>query len=98
MGAAEKQAIEQAIADLKGVKDGDDADAITAKTEALRQASFKLGEAMYKASQASAGGAGPGPSADGGGAGANADGDGQGKEGVVDADFEEVDEKRKSGS
>ncbi|HTO82423.1 MAG TPA: Hsp70 family protein, partial [Methylomirabilota bacterium] len=100
VGAGEKQAIEQAIADLKGVKDGDDADAITAKTEALRQASFKLGEAMYKASQASAGGAGPGPGADGGGAGAGpgADGGGQGKEGVVDADFEEVDGKPKSGS
>jgi molecular chaperone DnaK len=97
VGAAEKQAIEQALADLKGVKDGDDADAIKAKTEALTQASFKLGEAMYKASQqASAGGAGPGPGADASGAGA--DGGGQGKEGVVDADFEEVDEKRKSGS
>jgi molecular chaperone DnaK len=52
---------------------------------------------MYKASQqASAGGAGPGPGTDASGAGA--DGGGQGKEGVVDADFEEVDEKRKSGS
>jgi len=99
VGAAEKQAIEQAIGDLKGVKDGDDADAIKSKTEALAQASFKLGEAMYKAAQASGASAGPEPT-DGGGGGAAGPGGqgGSGKEGVVDADFEEVDENRKSGS
>ncbi len=92
VGAGEKQAIETAIADLRKAMEGDDADAIKAKTEALAQASLKLGEAMYKASQ-QADGAGP---HSGGG---DADGSsGGGKEGVVDADFEEVDENRKSGS
>ena len=41
-------------ADLKEALKGTDAEAITAKTNALAQASMKLGEAMYK--QAGAGG------------------------------------------
>jgi molecular chaperone DnaK len=88
LGAADKQAIESAIAELKSVKDSDDADAIKAKTDALAQASFKLGEAMYK--QQAGAGAAPGEGNDAGGA--------QSKEGVVDADFEEVDENRKGGA
>ena len=54
VGAGEKAAIEQALADLKGVLDSDSAETITAKTDALAQAAMKLGEAMYKA-QAAAG-------------------------------------------
>ena len=57
VGAGEKAAIEQAVADLKGVLDSEDAEAISAKTDALAQAAMKLGEAMYKA-QAAAGEAG----------------------------------------
>ncbi len=45
--AADKSAIEAAIADLKSVMDGGDGEAITAKTNALAQAAMKLGEAMY---------------------------------------------------
>src|SRR5260221_487192 len=69
---AEKSAIEAAIADLRAVTSGEDTAAITAKTEALAQLSMKLGEAMYKAQAASAGGdgtagpgTGPGPGGDG---------------------------------
>jgi molecular chaperone DnaK len=87
VSAADKAAIEQAVADLKGVVDGEDADAIRAKTDALAQAAMKLGEAMYKA-QAGGGEAG------GGDAGPQAQQRG-GSEGVVDADFEEVDDDRK---
>ena len=54
VGADEKTAIETALADLKGVLDGDDAEAIKEKTATLAEASMKLGEAMYKASQAEA--------------------------------------------
>ncbi|MFG1301626.1 molecular chaperone DnaK [Xanthobacter sp. V3C-3] len=57
VGAAEKGAIEAALADLKSTLEGDDVEAITAKTNALAQASLKLGEAMYAAQQ---GGAEPG--------------------------------------
>jgi molecular chaperone DnaK len=90
LGAADKQAIETAIAELKSVTGSDDADAIKAKTDALAQASYKLGEAMYKSQQAG----GAGAAADGNGAAGGA----SGKEGVVDADFEEVDENRKGGA
>ncbi len=53
--AAERTAIENAIADLKEAIKTDDVDDIKAKTNALAQASMKLGEAMYKAQQAAAG-------------------------------------------
>ena len=42
------------MANLKEAVKGDDADDIKAKTNALAQASMKLGEAMYKAQQAEA--------------------------------------------
>merc|ERR1712224_471189 len=49
-----KKSIETAIKEAKEVKDGDDLDAITAKKEALSEASMKIGQAMY-ASQAKEG-------------------------------------------
>ena len=52
--AQRRSAIEPAVADLRGVLDSEDAEAIKAKTEALAQASMKLGEAMYRAQQAAA--------------------------------------------
>jgi molecular chaperone DnaK len=83
--AEDKTAIETAIADLKGVLEGEDGDVIKEKTDALAQAAMKLGEAMYKASQAEAE------------AKANGTGDDEGDD-VVDADFEEVkdDDDKKS--
>jgi molecular chaperone DnaK len=84
VGAADKGAIEQALADLKAANEGEDVEAIRAKTQSLIQASMKLGEAMYQA-QAGAAGAGAGGEAPHGASeGAN--------EGVVDAEFEEVDD------
>jgi molecular chaperone DnaK len=86
--ASDRQPIEQAVTDLRAVLDSEDADAIRSKTDALAQVSMKLGEAMYRAHQeggdSDAGGdSGPG-AAGGGGGGA--------REGVVDAEFEEVDD------
>ncbi|MBU6506150.1 MAG: molecular chaperone DnaK [Alphaproteobacteria bacterium] len=90
-----KQAVESAIADLKGVLGGEDIGQIRAKSEALAQASMKLGEALYKTQQTPPGD-GPQPGA---GAGAQSGGGQQaGNEKVVDADFEEVDEQKKRGS
>jgi molecular chaperone DnaK len=86
-GEGERKAIENGIADLKEALKGDDADAIQAKTNALAQASMKLGEAMYKAQQEGQPGAG-GPGAAGGG-------DAGKKEDVVDAEFTEVDDDKK---
>ena len=49
-----KKEVETAIAEAKEVKDGDDLDAITAKKEALSQASMKIGQAMYNQGGAAA--------------------------------------------
>src|SRR5687767_8758507 len=51
VGETERRAIENAMADLKEALKGDDAAAITEKSNALAQASMKLGEAMYKQQQ-----------------------------------------------
>ena len=91
VGETERRAIENAIADLKEALKGDDAAAITAKTNALAQASMKLGEAMYK--QAQEGQGGPG---DPGGAAPGGDGSAGKKEDVVDAEFTEVDDDKKN--
>ena len=80
VSAADKAAIEAAVADLKTVKDGDDAEAIEAKTKTLMEASMKLGEAMYAAQQG----------------GGEAHAEGHKDDGVVDAEFEEVDDSKKS--
>jgi molecular chaperone DnaK len=50
----DRTAISAAIDELKGVKDGDDAEAITTKTQALVQAAMKMGEALYAEQQKSA--------------------------------------------
>jgi molecular chaperone DnaK len=49
-----RAAVESALGDLKAVKDGDDLEAIRAKTQTLIEASMKLGEAMYAAQQGEA--------------------------------------------
>ncbi|PWR22524.1 molecular chaperone DnaK [Zavarzinia aquatilis] len=85
--ADDKAAIDSAIAELRTALEGGDADAIKAKTEALTNAAMKVGEAIYKAEAEKAQGAA--------GAGASA-GAAPGGEDVVDADFEEVDDKKKS--
>src|SRR5947209_3029012 len=64
VGEVERSAIENAMADLREAVKGDDAEAIRAKTNALAQASMKLGEAMYAQAQAgTAGGGEAGPDA-----------------------------------
>ena len=60
VSAADKSTVEAAIADLKSAMEGDDAEAIKAKTNALAQAAMKLGEALYKAQGAAGGDAGDG--------------------------------------
>jgi len=85
VGDSERTAIENAIADLKEALKGDDSSAIQAKTNALAQASMKLGEAMYKQQQE----AQSSPGAGGGAA------SGEKKEDVVDAEFTEVDDDKK---
>jgi molecular chaperone DnaK len=93
VGETERRAIETAMADLKEAVKTDDAEAITAKTNTLAQASMKLGEAMYKQAQESGQpGAGPGEGGDAGGA----TGEPGKKDDVVDAEFTEVDDDKKN--
>jgi molecular chaperone DnaK len=89
---ADRSAIEAAKAALKTALEGDDVEAIKARTNDLVQASMKLGEAMYKAQGAPGGGEG-GPDAGAGGAGGGAghEADHSAKnDDVIDADFKEV--------
>ena len=78
--AADKAAVESAVGDLKTALEGDDIEDIKAKTEALSTAMMKMGEAAYQAA--------------GGDEAAAQQADGANDDGVVDADFEEVDEDK----
>jgi molecular chaperone DnaK len=80
---AEKKAIEDASSSLKESLKGEDIEDIKKKTEALVQASMKLGEAIYKAQQSSKPEAGKEENKD------------KKDDNVVDADFEEVKEEKK---
>ncbi|WP_027062286.1 molecular chaperone DnaK [Mesorhizobium loti] len=83
---ADRKAIVDAIAALKTASEGDDAADIEAKSQVLAEASMKLGQAMYEASQKEA-------------AEADAKADAAKDSDVVDADFEEInedDDKKKS--
>ena len=75
---------EERIEELKEAKEGEDAEAINAKCEALSQAAMKLGEAMYKAAQEEG-------EAEGSTEAGSGDADAKSEDStVVDADFEEV--------
>ena len=82
ISSADKDAIESAITSLKEVMEGEDAEVIKQRSDALMQASLKLGEAMYKAQGADAAAAGAQQGAP--------EADAQKNDNVVDADFEEV--------
>ncbi len=86
---AARSAVESAIEALKKVIEGDDTEEIKAKTTELAQAAMQLGEQAYKSEQAEGGTAGGGEQASSGSGTA-------GDEDVVDADFEEVDDDKKS--
>jgi len=77
---ADQAEAETAIAETKSALDGGTVEAVKAATDKLTQVSMKIGEALYK-SQAEAG-----PAAEAGPT----------DEKVVDADFEDVDDKNKS--
>jgi molecular chaperone DnaK len=80
-----KGAIENAIKDLKAALEKDDTAAIKDKSQALAAAAMKMGEEIYAKGQAPEGG----PDATGAAAGDSNDD-------VVDADFEEVKDDKKS--
>ncbi len=92
--ASDKEKIEADLEALKSVLDSGDLDLIKEKSDVLLQSSMKLGEAMYKAAQ-EAETAGTSDQAD-----AHTNENTHNKkddEKVVDADFEEVKDKKQSG-
>ena len=86
---AEKKAIEDGSSALKESLKGEDIEDIKKKTEALVQASMKLGEAIYKSQQNTK----PDSNKDDG-----KDEKGKKDDNVVDADFEEVKDENKEKS
>jgi len=82
-----KSQIEAAIAEAKTALQGDDAEAIKAKTQALTEVAMKMGQQIYEREQANAQ---AGAATGGAAAGSEAGG-----EDVVDAEFSEVDEENK---
>ncbi len=83
VSAADRSAIEAAVANVKSALAGEDVEVIKAKTNELVQATMKLGEAMYKSQQAEAG------------AGAAPNAETAAKDDVIDADFNEVHDDKK---
>lgn len=82
----EKTNIDSSITALREALAGDDVDDITAKTDAVAQASHKLAEQMYQQAQQEAGGEG---------APADASDEKKDADDVIDGEFEEVKEDKK---
>jgi molecular chaperone DnaK len=85
----DKGEAEGAIAAARSAMEGQDLAALSSASERLSQVAMRIGEAMYKAQAAA--GAAPAGEASAAGSGA-----GPGGEKVVDAEFEEIDDKKKS--
>ena len=91
ISAQDRGEAEAALAAAKSAMEGTDVEALKSATERLSQAAMKIGEAMYKAQAAEAGPPGGDQQQGGPTGGSGAAGD----EKVVDAEFEEVDDKKK---
>jgi molecular chaperone DnaK len=91
VSAQDKGEAEAAVSAARTAMEGSDATALKSATDRLSQVAMRVGEAMYKAQADAAGAAAPGgPGAAPGGGGAG------GSDHVVDAEFEEVDDRKKS--
>ncbi|HUM06930.1 MAG TPA: molecular chaperone DnaK [Terriglobales bacterium] len=93
ISGSERGDVENALADAKKALESGDKTQMDRAREALTQASHKLAEQMYKATQAAGPGAGAGPTP---GAAPGGDGHGQQKkdEGVIDAEYVDVEDKK----
>jgi molecular chaperone DnaK len=94
ISGSERGDVENAIADAKKALEAGDKASMDRARETLTQASHKLAEQMYKAA-GSQGGPGAGPGAGAGPSGGTS-GDGQAKkdEGVIDAEYVDVEDKK----
>jgi len=94
VNAADKSRAEEAVADLKKALEGGDTEAIKAKTEALKQVSYKIAEEVY-AKQAGQGGGQAGPGGASPGAAPGGDAGAANTKSAEDADYEVVDDDKK---
>ena len=83
--AADKTEAEQAVAAVRSQLDGSDVEALKSASERLSQVAMKIGQAVYQAGAGEAGAAGTAEAAAG-----------PADDNVVDADFEDVEDKKKS--
>jgi molecular chaperone DnaK len=93
LAEADRKAIDDALAEAKEALKTDDLDRMKRAQDTLSKAAHKLGEVMYREAQAQAGQQQPGPGAGpqaGGSAGPSGPKEGE----VVDAEFEDLGEKK----
>ncbi|MFH1538096.1 MAG: Hsp70 family protein, partial [bacterium] len=93
--AGEKQNMQEALDAAKKALEGGDTERIKSTTEQLMQVSHKLAQVMYEqaASQQQAAGGGEAPPPPGGDA-SGGDASGGGDDGVVDAEYEDIGDKK----
>jgi molecular chaperone DnaK len=84
VSADDRGKVEAALGELREALKANDADRIKRATEALQQASYKLGEEMYKRTTAGAG-------AGAAGSGSQPGGGGKSNDDVIDAEFKPSD-------
>jgi len=94
LAESDRKAIDDALAEAKEALKTEDLDRMKRAQETLSKAAHKLGEAMYREAQAQAGQQPPGPGAgsQAGGAAGRPSGPKEGE--VVDAEFEDLGEKK----
>jgi molecular chaperone DnaK len=90
----EKGNVESALADAKKALEGTDASEMNAAKEKLTTASHKLAEAMYKAAQPAEGAASAGAAPGSNGAAPGGQTEQKKDEGVIDAEYVDVEEKK----
>jgi molecular chaperone DnaK len=95
VSAEEKAAIEAAVAELKKAVETNEAEPMKEKIEALKQASYKLAEQVYKQASPDAQGAAGGPEASAGDAGQAGADSSPNDSGAEDADYRVVDDDDK---
>src|SRR6202051_2542937 len=92
ISGSERGDVENAVADAKKALESNDKTSMDKARETLTQSSHKLAEQMYKATQTPQGdGSEAGPSA---GAGASSNGNAKKDEGVIDAEYVDVEDKK----
>ena len=97
ISGSERGDVENALADAKKALEGGEVQAMNSARERLQQASHKLAEAMYKATSTQAqpgAGAAPGGAPTDGAATGQAAGGQKKDDGVIDAEYVDVDEKK----